>query len=287
MTSGIVDMAGRRMDIEMQAALVDAQDHYELLGVPRTATHEEIQRAYFALAKLWHPDRQPPELLDLREKIARVFSRVNEAYQTLTDATRRMEYLRALEVGTATVEDQQRLVRAVDAALECQKADVLLRKNDLVAAEGYARRAVAADPDQPEFLTVLTWIQAQRRGEPPQLVDGQTSSHYDDLIRILDGVLSKEPEFERALFYRGMLLKRSGRGDIGIRDLRKAAELNPRNIDAVREVRLWNMRKRVGGDADKTGPHSRRTSSPRSPATRPSKSPPKGQPSIFQKIFKK
>jgi tetratricopeptide (TPR) repeat protein len=198
-----------------------------------------------------------------------------------------MEYLRALEVGTATVEDQQRLVRAVDAALECQKADVLLRKNDLVAAESYARRAVAADPDQPEYVTVLTWIQAQRRGEPPQLVDGQTSTHYDDLIRILDGVLAHEPEFERALFYRGMLLKRSGRSDSGIRDLRKAAELNPRNIDAVREVRLWNMRKRVGGDADKTGPQSRRTSAPRSPAVRPSKSPPKGQPSIFQKIFKK
>jgi len=65
----------------------------------------------------------------------------------------------------------------------------------------------------------------------------------------LDAVLLKEPRFERALFYRGSLLKRCGRYDRAIRDFRLAAEINPKNIDAVREVRLYDMRKRGPGAA--------------------------------------
>jgi hypothetical protein len=44
-----------------------------------------------------------------------------------------------------------------------------------------------------------------------------------------------------------MLLKRAGRGDRAIRDFRLAADINPKNLDAVREVRLHEMRRRGGG----------------------------------------
>jgi cytochrome c-type biogenesis protein CcmH/NrfG len=80
------------------------------------------------------------------------------------------------------------------------------------------------------------------------------SNHYDDLIQMLDEVLRGDPQYERALFYRGTLLKRSGKSDKAMRDFRLAADLNPKNLDAVREVRLFEMRKRdqkgeAGGDA--------------------------------------
>ena len=70
------------------------------------------------------------------------------------------------------------------------------------------------------------------------------TTHYDDLIGMLDEVLRGDPQYEKALFYRGTLLKRAGKMDKAIRDFRLAADLNPKNIDAVREVRLYEMRKR-------------------------------------------
>jgi molecular chaperone DnaJ len=62
------------------------QDYYEVLGVPRTASDEEIKRAFRKLAKLHHPDcnREP----GAEEK----FKEINEAYQVLSDPEKRHRY---------------------------------------------------------------------------------------------------------------------------------------------------------------------------------------------------
>ncbi|AUX39781.1 hypothetical protein SOCE26_011760 [Sorangium cellulosum] len=248
------EITARRAEIEARAASVDGESFFEMLGVAEDAPPERVQSAYFALAKQWHPDRTPPELQDVKPLVARVFARISEAYQTLSDPKRRAEYQqKAPKEGAGPAEDEEKIARVVDAALEFQKAEILLKKNDLVGAEVRARRALNADPDQPEYMTLLVWIQALRRGEPPALAEGATSAHYDDLIQTLDVVLRKEPRYERALFYRGMLLKRSGRIEKAIRDFRLAAEINPKNLDAIREVRVQEMRNRTNNDPTPAG----------------------------------
>jgi curved DNA-binding protein CbpA len=226
-----------------------------MLGVAPDATADQIKAAYFALAKSWHPDRLPSELVSVKPLVARVFARLSEAYQTLLDPMKSKSYAQLIKAGGAASDDPDKVARVVDAALEFQKAEILLKKNDASGAEQLATRAVEADPDQPEYRALLLWIRALRRGDPPELREGQASAHFDDLIQGLDDILVKEPEFERALYYRGVLLKRSGRGEKAIRDFRLAAQLNPKNIDAVREVRLYEMRKRgpVGGAPPKGG----------------------------------
>jgi DnaJ-domain-containing protein 1 len=240
-------IAARRAEIEARAAAMDGETFYEMLGVTPDAPPERVRTAYFGLAKQWHPDRVPADLDDVKPAVARVFARISEAYQTLSDPARRAEYERAREEGLRAKEaEEQKVARAVDAVLEIQKAEILLKKRDLPGAEALARRAVEADPEQPEYLTLLVWIQAQRRADPPPFPEGGITTHYDDLIEMLDAILEEEPQYERALFYRGMLLKRSGRLDKALHDFQLVAELNPRNIEAVREVRLHQMRKRGG-----------------------------------------
>ncbi|WP_437815389.1 DnaJ domain-containing protein [Sorangium sp. So ce1078] len=247
------ELAARRAEIEARAAAIDGESYFKMLGVADDAPPERVQSAYFTLAKQWHPDRTPPELQDVKPLVARVFARISEAYQTLSDPKRRAEYMQGPKEAAAPAEDEEKIARVVDAALEFQKAEILLKKNDLAGAEIRARRALNADPEQPEYMTLLVWIQAQRRGEPPALAEGATSAHYDDLIQTLDVVLQKEPRYERALFYRGMLLKRSGRIDRAIRDFRLAAEINPKNLDAIREVRVQEMRSRTSNDPTPAG----------------------------------
>ena len=63
------------------------RDHYEILGVSRGATPEEIKAAFRKLASHHHPDRNPDD-----PKAAVRFKEVNSAYQVLSDPQRRAMY---------------------------------------------------------------------------------------------------------------------------------------------------------------------------------------------------
>lgn len=252
-----------------------------MLGVSPETPAAELQTAYFALAKVWHPDRIKGDLADAKPLVAKVFARITEAHKTLSDPAKRLEYIESRKGGAPPKDEHELVARAVDAALEFQKAEVLLKKNDLAGAEALARKAAQADPEQPDYQTLLVWIQAQRRGNPPPLREGATTGFYDDLIKSLDAVIAKEPRFERALFYRATLLKRSGRAEKALNDFRLVAEINPRNIDAAREVRLYGMRAR--GGAEGAGSKGQRGSRPPDDGS----DPPEGGGGILNKIFKR
>src|ERR1700704_4273078 len=63
------------------------RDYYEVLGVSRTASAEELKRAYRKLALQFHPDRNPND----PQSEAR-FKEVNEAYEILSDQAKRQRY---------------------------------------------------------------------------------------------------------------------------------------------------------------------------------------------------
>jgi molecular chaperone DnaJ len=63
------------------------QDYYAVLGVPASATQDELKKAYRKLASKHHPDKNPND-----PKAAETFKGISEAYQTLGDADKRKQY---------------------------------------------------------------------------------------------------------------------------------------------------------------------------------------------------
>lgn len=67
--------------------MADKRDYYEVLGVSKSATDEELKKAFRSMAKKYHPDLHPDD------KEAEVkFKEVNEAYEVLSDKDKRARY---------------------------------------------------------------------------------------------------------------------------------------------------------------------------------------------------
>src|SRR3989338_7072976 len=63
-------------------------DYYDILGVSKGASAEEIKKAYRKQALEWHPDRHK----DDKEAAEKRFKEINEAYQVLSDPQKRSQY---------------------------------------------------------------------------------------------------------------------------------------------------------------------------------------------------
>src|SRR5438067_12056966 len=62
-------------------------DYYKVLGVDRSATQEDIKKAYRKLARKYHPDLNPND-----KEAHKVFQQINEANEVLSDPDKRKKY---------------------------------------------------------------------------------------------------------------------------------------------------------------------------------------------------
>ena len=82
--------------------MAEKRDYYEVLGIQKGASEDEIKKAYKKLARKYHPDMNPGDK-EAEEK----FKEVGEAYEVLSDDTKRSRYdqygFAGVEIGRAHV----------------------------------------------------------------------------------------------------------------------------------------------------------------------------------------
>ncbi|MGC4070022.1 MAG: J domain-containing protein [Polyangiaceae bacterium] len=124
-------------------AALDELDYYSLLDVSRDASPEELRRAYYRFALLFHPDARPDVDSDRLRALTRIFQRGVEAYRVLSNPRDRAHYalslengeLRLLESSTPFVDPSEHLPTL---HLACRSAGAKLFAQQ--AARAWARR---------------------------------------------------------------------------------------------------------------------------------------------------
>jgi curved DNA-binding protein CbpA len=262
-----------RREAEQLAAAGD-RSYYEVLGVASDAPGPAIAAAYFQLAKRWHPDRLDAGHADLRDLAMRIFAKIGEAHQALSDPERRKQYDESLKHAGEANEEQEQVQRLLRAATNFQKAQVLLRRNNLPGAEEAARAALADAPEEADHIALVAWLDASKAG-----------ADLEAGLKELNRAVRLEEANLRVRWYRGQLLKRLGRERQALEDFRLIVERDPRHVDAQRELRLFEMQR--GKKPSSDAPVDRRSET-QVPGRASTASPPSDKkPNFFGKLFKK
>jgi hypothetical protein len=126
---------------------------------------------------------------------------------------------------------------ALAAEAAFQAAQLCVRRKQFSQAERFARRACEHDRGSAEYLALHAWVRMQ---------GGEHSSPTDasQIMAALNRAVLKERASVSIRFYRAQVLKRLGRHEDAYKDFVFVARRQPGNLDALREVRLHQMRLR-------------------------------------------
>ncbi len=122
--------------------------------------------------------------------------------------------------------------RILGAAMEFQKVEVLIRRREWARAETLVRELMERVPEEADYHAALGLIRWQSGGD----------SSIDEALEYIDHALELTPNHERALMTKARLYDLRGNKAQAIRLFEQVVEINPKNVDAQRHVRLAKMR---------------------------------------------
>jgi tetratricopeptide (TPR) repeat protein len=213
-----------REDLLAMGPRARAPDLFARLGIPETAGREEVKRAFLAIARQFHPDRfASPAFADLQDTVRDFFAAVNEAYEVLGDDRTRAAYVAERRGKAAAQAEAARLAHL--------KAEACLRTRDFARARAFLESAVRAEP-RAEYQASLAfaWLADPAQRDPAR-------------ARRLLAEATKDPRCDRAHYVAGLLARDEGDDAAAERCFRAAVKANPRNADAVRELRHVEARR--------------------------------------------
>ena len=225
------------------ARLDSASNHYEVLNVISTAPAERIKNSYYALARLYHPDKfhlQTSETLHAR--IESAFARITQAYETLMDSKRRSGYdskLAALEKSRKFAQSApKKVIKEVDRTSASEAGTGVASSDSQRAENNFEEGYAALQQGQAKFA--VTRLAAAARAMPQEAryraYYGSALAAGEDTRRLAEGELQAAIKLEPAnAGYRVMLAELFF--DLGFfkrseGELERAISLEPNNQPA-------------------------------------------------------
>ena len=211
---------------------------FERLGVDKNASTNEIKEKYYALAKEFHPDRFHSYKSEaIRDLADRIFTLINDAYNTLSDPQRREEYISFSDESTNFLLEKKDDI--VSAETQFQKAEILDKKGDLKSALEFYRWAYKLNPKEPLYMAKMGWAiyrTGKREKNPEKIKEGMNyvfkayslSPQSDAIAYLVASIYRAEGDYKKTVEY-----------------LEKTLRLNPSHEQARRELNILKRKEKI------------------------------------------
>jgi CheY-like chemotaxis protein len=213
---------------------VMGSDYFEALGIARQCGGSEVRRAYYKLAKEYHPDRFLGSGLsrEMSNKINEMFQYVTQAYTVLSDPKSCSDYLDELVNGPKKTIDINQVIEAETAF---QEGRTLLNIRRFSAAVKPLKRAIELSPEEPEYLTNYAWALFKATPEKPEV--------QNQALEVLIASRELNPSLDLTHLYLGHIYHLQGKDRQSEKSFEMAVQANPDCTEALRELRLINLRR--------------------------------------------
>jgi len=207
-------------------------NYFDMLGVDKQTPPAKIKKIYFKFARRFHPDSRPDLFKDkVKDKVEDIFTRLTEAYDTLSDSETRKQYIEEVD-SQLSQEDIDKASAAINAEMEFQKAEVLLKKGKWGEAAEILRASVEMQPDEPEYQMYLAWAEYKMKGV----------SEAGKAKKKIEKVVKERPKSADGHYYLGMIAKDAGELSEARGHLAKASQMKKHDIGIKRELQLIERR---------------------------------------------
>jgi curved DNA-binding protein CbpA len=225
----------KRAELAAMAERFSGCGYFEILGVPETASDDQVRAAYERLAEQVHPDRVNAASEAVRQFAAETFAHVERAYETLRDPKRRQEYILDRKRQGREAAERELAQRALEAERHFQQGEAALRDRAYESALRSFGEALRLYPEDGEYHAHYGWALHMCHPDDAQMAE-EAIEHVKRGIKLAR-------DREKPYLLLGRLCKATGRVGAAEKMFTRAVQLQPNCVEALRELRLINMRR--------------------------------------------
>lgn len=215
------DPEGRVQEVVELSGKIAAMDYYQILGVEKEATAVDIKKAYFQLARKYHPDlydRMLPQ--SIKEKIDDVFDSLTKSYQTLSQENSRENYDSKLQSSkTSSVKEKDKL-----GEVKFRQGKTLYNQARFEEAIVLLEEAVRIQNSKANYFLLLAMAQAKSK------------IYKRDAVKSFQRAIKLDPWSPDAYYGLGQLYKNEGMPTMAAKQFKKALDVDPDNRAAKKEL---------------------------------------------------
>jgi len=235
----------KQVVLEKSAHIEAGCNYFDVLDLPPDATSAQVRTAYFSLAKIVHPDSLALKAEPgLHQQATVVFRVATEAYNTLNDPARRSQYiaqLNSVATSSSTIIRRQSANADEEARILSHRANLLLSKRAWAESAALFRDSLSLLPDKVDYKLGLGWAVFNDPSMPEADRFIEAKALWDECLRIDDSAAAN--------YYLALWYKAKGDTKFARKHLDRVIELQPKHIEAQRELRLLAMRQSKAGGA--------------------------------------